>query len=241
MGAIAQRQGRRYNSPNDPFLEGATMDLPAGSGNRRRLPRLIRGESRSRLSRAEPSDRGWAERLVAHLRRDVPLALIDLCGVFAAYFVAFVLRFQFEGGIPDAYLRNFWAFLPFVAVIHIVSNTLFGLYGQMWRYASVLEARRVLLAGLAGGTVVVGVDVLVGRAGGTGVVGVDLFVGDGRPLPVLVVVLGATLSLLAFGAIRFQSRLFAFRRRSASREAKRVLLVGAGDAGAMVLKDILHN
>jgi FlaA1/EpsC-like NDP-sugar epimerase len=53
--------------------------------------------------------------------------------------------------------------------------------------------------------------------------------------------LGSVLSLLAFGAIRFQSRLLAFHRPAADREARRVLIVGAGDAGAMVLNDILHN
>ncbi|MGH2678120.1 MAG: polysaccharide biosynthesis protein, partial [Actinomycetota bacterium] len=56
-----------------------------------------------------------------------------------------------------------------------------------------------------------------------------------------VVVFGAFLSLLGFGAIRFQSRLFAFRRRTDAPEPKRVLIVGAGDAGSMVLRDVVRN
>ena len=149
---------------------------------------------------------------------------MDVCAVLPAYLGPLVLRF--DGAVPDSYWRNFWAFIPLAAAIHLGSNLAFGLYGQMWRYASVREARRIAVAGLAGGAVIVGVNLLAGAP---------------RPLPISVVGLGAVLSLLAFGAIRFQSRLLAFRRPPADREARRVLLVGAGDAGAMVLNDILHN
>ena len=54
-------------------------------------------------------------------------------------------------------------------------------------------------------------------------------------------ILGSILSLLGFGAVRFQSRLFAFRRRQAEGTRLRVLVVGAGNAGAMILKDVLEN
>jgi FlaA1/EpsC-like NDP-sugar epimerase len=70
-----------------------------------------------------------------------------------------------------------------------------------------------------------------------------LFTGQ-RPIPLSTVVFGTGLSVAAFGAIRFQSRLFGFRRRTLrgdERRPTRVLLMGAGDAGAMVLKDILAH
>jgi FlaA1/EpsC-like NDP-sugar epimerase len=56
-----------------------------------------------------------------------------------------------------------------------------------------------------------------------------------------VIIMGAILSLIGFGAIRFQARLFAFRRRFEAPGRARVLIVGAGDAGAMVLRDIVRN
>jgi FlaA1/EpsC-like NDP-sugar epimerase len=71
-----------------------------------------------------------------------------------------------------------------------------------------------------------------------------LEINGSRPVPLSTVVFGNVLSLMAFGAIRFQSRLFGFRRRAVEavegRRAK-VLLMGAGDAGEMVLKDILAH
>jgi FlaA1/EpsC-like NDP-sugar epimerase len=167
-------------------------------------------------------------RVAARFRRDVPLALLDAAAVFLAYLATLVLRF--DGSVPKEYWKNFRWFVPIVILLHLVANYVLGLYGQMWRYASVQEARRVLLAGLSGIAFVLGTSFWITRSG--------------RPLPLSVIVLGGTISLMAFGALRFQSRLFALKRRIAdpsTRSVKRVLLVGAGDAGAIVLADIMKN
>jgi FlaA1/EpsC-like NDP-sugar epimerase len=164
-------------------------------------------------------------RIVTHLRRDVPLVLLDAAVAVVAYLIPLVLRF--EGSVPSYYWGNFWRFVPIVVLIYLLANRVFGLYGHMWRYASVEEARRVILATVLAGAVVIVLGELLG--------------GDFRVLPLSVVVFGAFLALLGIGAIRFQSRLFAFRRRTEGQEGKRVLIVGAGDAGEMVLKDIIRN
>jgi FlaA1/EpsC-like NDP-sugar epimerase len=163
--------------------------------------------------------------LAVRLRRDVPLAVLDAAILVPAYLAPLILRF--DGAVPREYWRNFLRFIPIVVVLHLLSNYLCGLYGQMWRYASVEEARRVLLAGFIGGALVV----VMGVTGNVGL----------RPLPLSVMVFGAVLSLIGFGAVRFQSRLFAFRRRSLPSTVNRVLLVGAGRAGSLVLKDLIQN
>jgi FlaA1/EpsC-like NDP-sugar epimerase len=165
-------------------------------------------------------------RIVAHVRRDVPLVLLDAAAALAAYLIPLVLRF--EGSVPSFYWGNFWRFVPFVALIYLLLNRVFGLYGHMWRYASVEEAQRVIFASISAGAVVILLGELMGGE-------------DTRVLPLSVVVFGAFLALLGVGAIRFQSRLFAFRRQAEGSGAKRVMVVGAGDAGEMVLKDIIRN
>ena len=163
--------------------------------------------------------------IVRFVRRDVPLALLDIVALLGAYLTPLV--FRFEGAVPDRFWRGFWTLAPFIIVLHVASNYLFGLYGQMWRYASVQEARRVVLAGGSGGFMVIAAGAVIARGN--------------RPLPLSVIALGAVFSIMAFGAIRFQSRLFSVRRRSAMTEHKRVVIVGAGDAGSMLLKDIQRN
>lgn len=164
------------------------------------------------------------ERLAMHLRRDFPLAVLDAGTVMVAFLAILVLRF--DGDVPGNYWGNLWSFLPFVIVVHVLGNFLFGLYGQMWRYASVQEARRVVLASVASGATVTLLNSLP----------------RGRSLlPLSVVVFSCLLSLIGFGGVRFQSRLFALRRRSAATERQRVLIVGAGDAGAKVVNDLLKH
>jgi FlaA1/EpsC-like NDP-sugar epimerase len=166
----------------------------------------------------------WPGRLVALLRRDVTLVILDLAVVAFSYLAALVLRFN--GSVPRSYWQSFPWFVVVAGTTHLLSNYLFGLYGQMWRYASVQEARRVVLAAAFAGIVIFATAWwLSGR----------------RFVPLSVVALGAAMSLMGFGGIRFQSRLFGFRRRSAGTKPSRVLLIGAGDAGSMVLKDLLHN
>lgn len=168
---------------------------------------------------------GWPDRVVRHVRRNAPLVVLDIATVCFAYLGPLVLRF--DGAVPERYWVRFWWIIPVVAFLHLMVNYIFGLYGQMWRYASVQEARQVVLAGVSAGLLVIGASAYLG--------------GRGRLLPLSVTILGATLSFIGFGALRFQSRLFAFRRRSVMGERSRVLLVGAGDAGEMILRDMLRN
>jgi FlaA1/EpsC-like NDP-sugar epimerase len=164
-------------------------------------------------------------RLVAHLRRDVPLAVLDAVVVFLSYLLPLSLRF--EGNVPGTYWENFWLLVPLFTAIHLAANLALGLYGQMWRYASVREARRVLAASaLAGGVVLA--------------IGTSPW-DSARLLPLSVLAFGGALALLLLGAIRFQSRLFGFKRRSALGEMERVLIVGAGEAGQQIVRDLLRH
>jgi FlaA1/EpsC-like NDP-sugar epimerase len=164
-------------------------------------------------------------RIVGRVRRDLPLMLLDALLVVPAYMIPLVLRYQ--GDVPYDAWRSFWIMMPVIVACHLLGNFWFGLYGQMWRYASVQEARRVLLAGFTSFVMVIGFVLLIDT--------------HHRPVPLSVVCLGSAWSVLAFGAIRFQSRLFAFRRRSVDEDETRVVIMGAGDAGAQVFSDILRD
>jgi FlaA1/EpsC-like NDP-sugar epimerase len=164
-------------------------------------------------------------RVAAHVRRDLPLAALDALAVVPAYVIPLVLRYN--GTVPPDAWDRFWVFLPVIVVMHLLANYLFGLYGQMWRHASIQEARRLVLAGATGFALVLALDLVAGRP---------------WPVPLSVVLFGAGGSFAIFGAVRFQSRLFALRRRGEDgSERRRVLLMGTGDAGAQVFGDILRT
>jgi FlaA1/EpsC-like NDP-sugar epimerase len=175
-----------------------------------------------------PLDPARGGGLAERLRRDAPLAASDLGVAFFSYLLTLALRF--DGSVPDRYWSSFWRFLPIALAIHLVVHRLCGLYDPMWRYASVQEARRIVLAGAVGGAGVVFASLVVG------------WLTDGlRALPLSVTTFGAVLTLLGSGAIRFQSRLFATAQRPGDGDGQRVLIVGAGSAGSMILKDLLRS
>ena len=160
--------------------------------------------------------------LAARLRSDVFLAVLDAFLATAAYLSILLVRF--EGSVPPVYWQGFLRFLPFAVVAHLTAHWVWGLYGQMWLHASVLEARRIALAGLTS----------------LGVLAVLVLPGA-RPVPASVVLLGALVTTAAVGCSRFQSRLFAFRRGRDRRDATRVVVVGAGESGAAILRELLRT
>ena len=169
--------------------------------------------------------RGLPTRIAAHVRRDLPLTALDALAVVPAYVIPLVLRY--DGTVPPDAWGRFWLFMPVIVLMHLLANYLFGLYGQMWRHASIQEARRLVLAGATGFALVLALDLVTGPP---------------WPVPLSVVLFGAGGAFAIFGAVRFQSRLFALRRRGENgSERRRVLLMGTGDAGAQVFGDILRT
>ena len=56
--------------------------------------------------------------MAASIRRDAPLAAMDVCAVLPAYLGPLVLRF--DGAVPDSYWRNFWEFIPVAVAYHFL-------------------------------------------------------------------------------------------------------------------------
>jgi FlaA1/EpsC-like NDP-sugar epimerase len=157
-------------------------------------------------------------RIVTRLRVDVPLALIDAMLVTGSFLSLLAVRF--EGSIPARWTSQMWGYLPVIIAITLAANLAWGLYGQIWRHASVLEARRIACAGLTAGAVI--------------------FLSNPMrefPVPRSVALLGSFLATVLMAIARFQVRLWS-RRPSVGKSATRVLVVGAGEAGAAIVRDL---
>ncbi len=106
----------------------------------------------------------------------------------------------------------------------------FGLYNRLWRYASLEELNTILVAVSTSAVLVAGVF-FAGLA--TGVIPA---VGFPRSVPLI----DAGLTLLAAGGVRFGIRMAEQRqaRHAGGARPRRVLIVGAGDAGSMLAKEL---
>jgi len=158
-------------------------------------------------------------RAASQLRGDFPLAFLDLVMVLAVYTGLFLARFDFN--VPSAYWNRFTFFLPVACIVSLTANALFGCYGRTWRHASIDEALRLLAAGAVSGIILLGA-----------------FVWGTERVPLTVLVAAPILATFLFGMLRFQSRLFAYRRSSYKSSGLRVAVVGVDTDGAAALREM---
>jgi FlaA1/EpsC-like NDP-sugar epimerase len=170
-------------------------------------------------------------------RHALPQVALDAGLVALSYFLAYRLRF--DGGVPPRYEDLFERTLTFAICGSIAVFTLLGLYRHWMRYSSQREylqiAQSVAVAVFA---LVLYVAVVQPKLIHTpeGFVSVTV--------PTGVLVLFGLLMLVMLGAVRYVTHLVyerPLRGYRARRDARSVLIVGAGDGGRLLLREILRN
>jgi len=172
-------------------------------------------------------------------RHALPQIVVDAGLAALAYFLAFRLRF--DEGVPTDYQQLFENTISFVVIGNVAIFAGFGLYRHWMRYSSQREYLRV------GQAVVAAVLALVAYV--AVVKPKEIFVGYPRgfvpvPLPASVPIIYGLLMLVFIGGARFavhalyERPLRGFRAR---RDARSVVIVGAGDGGRLLLREIMRN
>ncbi|MBI2369607.1 MAG: hypothetical protein HYV08_05100 [Deltaproteobacteria bacterium] len=150
--------------------------------------------------------------------------IVDCVLIAAAYLGAYLLRF--EQGIHREDLELFRDSLPLVLVLKLMSFHLCGLYQGMWRHVGLPDLVAIVKAVALGSTGSVAALVLLRR-----------FEGYSRA----VFVIDAILLLLLVAGSRVLLRVLHEYVFQTAREGRRVMIVGAGDAGELLLLEIRKN
>ena len=173
-------------------------------------------------------------------RHSLSQVALDAGLVALAYFLAYRLRFDGAGGVPELYQDLFERTLGFVVIGNVAIFTLFGLYRHWMRYASQAEYLRIAQACLAAVLALVAYIAVVQPklllAPPRGFVSVNA--------PTGVLALYGLLMLLFLGSVRFIVHAIYERPWRGSRmrkDARSVLIVGAGDGGRLLLREIVRN
>jgi FlaA1/EpsC-like NDP-sugar epimerase len=166
--------------------------------------------------------------------RTAAFCLIDAIIVNIAYLGAFLLRF--DGVIPAEYLVNYPVFAVSVTVITIFVYYIFGFYRKMWQYASIREMYYILLGVTVASLVVIAAAYIF------------IYPESAmKPMPRSIYPIAWLLNLVFTSGSRFGLRLFREYRdgngkngesAAAPVDPKRALIIGAGEAGAMVAKEM---
>ncbi len=155
----------------------------------------------------------------------------DLILIVVSAMGSFALRLDI-GPLFVWYLPQAYWFIGVALVIKPVVYYIFGLYRRLWAYASTHELK-LIIASVTTASVGVSIVILILRA---------MQVLPYFPRGVLPI--DWLLSLLLVGGFRFSMRLLADTRSGSTDlngRQQRVLVVGAGDAGALVVREMQKN
>ena len=153
------------------------------------------------------------------------LMLWDFVAIHAAYFLSLWFRFDCQfGSIPDRYLTAYSGFITIYAVVSIAIYWLLRLYRSIWRFFGVEEVSRIIVASVVTTAIhILGINAMFGR------------------MPLSYQVLGALFQLIAITGVRFAYRFYSVlmaRLKRPDTKSKRVMIIGAGSAGQMLLHDL---
>lgn len=141
--------------------------------------------------------------------------------IVAANFTAFA--FRFDGQIPPLYSGMMWKGMPLVCAVYLLGLWMFGIHRGLWRYVGLHDLGRILWACVASTVVVfVLVHPILGRV----------------EYPRSVILGTGLLAGLYVAGIRLLVRWFREWLQIVGPTARRVLIVGAGNAGELLVRNM---
>ncbi len=161
----------------------------------------------------------WASSAV-RLRSDLTVLFLDIILVTAAYALMLVLRY--DGRVPAAGWASFRIFVPLALLITVAVNVSIGLYGHVWRHASIYEAQRMVVAGGLSTTIVAFLTFFH------------------RSAPLSTAISGGLVASMFMGLLRFHSRLAGYHRVR-STTGTGVIIIGGGDDCVGLVREMLRS
>jgi len=159
---------------------------------------------------------------------------IDVVILGAALTLAFLIRFDFW--LPAPMLARLLMTGPYVIVLEYLVLVGFGVRRLSWRYVSLREAAQILKACLAFTVLLVGARLAAAELQR------DAVYLRQSVIPFGVLAINAALTFLGIAGVRFSRRMWAegaqVRKRRPAAPGVRTVLVGAGEAGVLVAREL---
>ncbi len=166
---------------------------------------------------------------------NILVLLADITITVIAITAAFALRLA--GDTITDYIGSLYWMILISLLIKPAIYYFFGLYRRLWAYASINEltliSSAVTVASAVFSTVML--ILFISRIDGARILN----------FPRTILLIDWLLSLVGIGGLRFSFRLLAEGRAASkkpvARKARNVLIIGAGDAGALVVRELQRN
>jgi len=152
------------------------------------------------------------------------LVLADIAVIHVAVALAYLARF--EGRIPVQFAQYMPQAMLVATIVTVTALWGADLYRIVLRYVGVQTMARLIVASAGSTLVILAVDLGAGRYLGS------------RPVPIGVVLIAGVFAFVGLAGLRSTGRLWVVMSGGASKGTHDVLIVGAGDAGSLLLRDI---
>lgn len=170
---------------------------------------------------------GALERVLSYRHRRVLVIIFHALLVTVAFASAFLIRFDFN--IPAKYFVVFYSRLPVFVAVQLIVLGYFHLYAGMWRFVSALDIWNITKANTVAMVICVLIEVAV-------------FGLQGFPRSVFII--DGLLCVGLMSGARILTRLFReglLFKNEPGLNVKRILIVGAGSAGVILLGEYRRN
>lgn len=158
--------------------------------------------------------------------KKVRFILQDIVLINLSYILALFIRF--EGITPRLriYFNTYLKMAIIITLIKLIVFNMFDMYNTIWKYASMKELKNIVVSTVLANTIVISFLVL-----------------SNNVLPRGIYIIVTLLDIVLIGGIRLGYRAFSegILKRFKNKKTKRILIIGAGDAGAMVIRELRNH
>ena len=207
------------NNESDPLSRSG---LPGNTGNPSPVAAKLNDSNAPFSSAVSLSHPPFGD--TSGFTRVMLLVVIYGVAIVVAHWMAYLIRFEFHPPVEQQAL--FWRTLQWTLPIELLSLLLFGQFRSLLTYFSLPDARRIVLACASASLVSLGVWYATK--------------GQHAP-PRSIIILGFLLDTAALGSIRLSFRMLRERQKGdgkGDRPLRRIVIIGAGDVGANLAKEM---
>ena len=175
------------------------------------------------LANMIPKEKTTLEKILSSYKvRQVSLWALDMCGILISVLVSMILTWKYQNLDTSTIMLSIITYM----LIHTVSFKLFKCYSSLWRYAGEEELVSILSA-----CVVYVIPVYIVHR----LIGIDYSILFYIVSTILIIGYTGGLRLVYRTGRRFKTRMIV------SQDSQRVLVVGAGSAGQMIINELKEN
>lgn len=164
------------------------------------------------------------------VKNNIIQVFFDILIFFSSFIISFFLRGQIEimgiEGLPPQYSAYIIEYSVIIVFVKLLIFWIFGMYKKIWKYASLRESVTIIEATALSSAIMVFM----------------FYIFESPYFPKSILVIDFLLTLILVVGSRFSPRLFnELNFGNIHTRKKRALIVGAGDAGEMIVREMMRQ